>query len=138
MLSLVSPVIIVGLVLLPMSLLILLVGVWLYLRTRGFISTAGQATARVVALQMDEAGEVYYPIFEFTTADGKMLRIKGSTGSNPPRHKVGDVVSLLYDPRRPEDARERKFLDLWALPSMAIGLGGLCTTILVLFLLSQR
>ncbi len=134
MLTLLSSTTVVGLIFLPMSLLILLAGIWLYVRTQRFVGAARQTTARVVDMQIDEEGETYYPIFEFTTVEGTMLRTKGSTGSNPPAHQVGDTVSILYDPQRPENACEYKFADLWALPSMALGLGGLFTLICLLLL----
>ncbi|MFQ3630698.1 DUF3592 domain-containing protein [Roseiflexus sp.] len=135
MLTLLSSTTVVGLLLLPMGLLILLVGIWLYVRAQRFVGAARQTTARVVDMQMDEAGETYYPIFEFTTVEGTMLRAKGPTGSYPPAHQVGDTVSILYDPQRPADVREYKFKDLWALPSIAIGFGGLFTLICLLLLL---
>ena len=47
---------------------------------------------------------VVYPSVRFQTADGRTIEFQSKIGSNaPPR--VGDEVTVHYDPERPEDAR---------------------------------
>jgi hypothetical protein len=65
---------------------------------------------------------VYAPVFEFQSADGKVHRVEGDA-SNPPRHQVGDEVSLLYDPAAPEGARLESFSGLWLFAAL-FGIGG--------------
>jgi len=46
---------------------------------------------------------VIFPSVRFQTADGGTVELQNKLGTNvPPR--VGDVVTVFYDPARPEDA----------------------------------
>lgn len=47
-------------------------------------------------------GFVYRPTVVFTTADGTQVRATSRTGTNPRPGKVGDVVTVYYDPRNPQ------------------------------------
>lgn len=44
----------------------------------------------------------YYPVFEFDFKR-KKVRAKGEVGSNPPEHKVGDVVEIRVNPENPQE-----------------------------------
>lgn len=46
-------------------------------------------------------GFIYRPTVEFTTADGQEVRATSTTGTNPHPGKVGDTVTVYYDPRDP-------------------------------------
>jgi hypothetical protein len=62
-----------------------------------------------------------YPVVEFATASGEVVRFRSSHGSRPPAHKVGDSVALYYDaadPKGAELAGEGTFLAL-----VLLGLG---------------
>ncbi len=132
------------LVIFLVGLTFLLAGFWLFFRTLAFLGVAKQTTGNVVDVEErvsedpDTVGRVqeyYYAIIEFTTADGATVRAKSQIGhGRPPR--IGDTVSILYDPRRPEDIREATFTGTWLFPSLTIGIGGLATLIGVLLLLS--
>jgi len=54
---------------------------------------------------MDNRPEVlFFPSVRFQTADGRTVEFENDLGSNaPPR--VGDEVTVLYDPARPEEAK---------------------------------
>jgi hypothetical protein len=47
---------------------------------------------------------VIYPSVRFQTADGRTIEFQNGVGSNAPP-KVGDEVTVYYDPERPEDAK---------------------------------
>lgn len=47
-------------------------------------------------------GPAYYPIVEFTTADGQTVRATSPIGSNPRPGRVGDAAVVYYDPRDPQ------------------------------------
>ena len=50
------------------------------------------------------SGGVIYPSVRFQTADGRTVDFQNKIGTNaPPR--VGDKVTVFYDPARPEEAR---------------------------------
>jgi hypothetical protein len=53
---------------------------------------------------LDSPGRLLFPSVRFQTADGRTVEFQNKVGSNaPPR--VGDEVTVLYDPERPEEAR---------------------------------
>jgi hypothetical protein len=47
-------------------------------------------------------GFIYRPTVVFTTADGHEVTATSTTGTNPRPGKVGDGVTVYYDPRNPE------------------------------------
>jgi len=52
----------------------------------------------------DRSGVVIFPSVPLHIADGRTAEFQNSIGTNsPPR--VGDEVTVLYDPGRPEDAK---------------------------------
>ena len=52
----------------------------------------------------DRSGVVIFLSVRFQTADGRTVEFQNNIGTNsPPR--VGDEVTVLYDPGRPEDAK---------------------------------
>ena len=47
---------------------------------------------------------LFFPSVRFQTADGRTVEFQNKIGSNaPPR--VGDEVTVVYDPARPEEAK---------------------------------
>ena len=52
----------------------------------------------------DLSGRVFFPSVRFQTADGRTVEFENKLGTNaPPR--VGERVTVLYDPERPEEAK---------------------------------
>jgi hypothetical protein len=45
-----------------------------------------------------------FPSVRFQTADGRTVEFQSKVGSNAPP-KVGEEVTVYYDPERPEDAK---------------------------------
>lgn len=67
-------------------------------------SALGQVTAMVE--RKDEQGDsFYYPAVAFDVPDGGRYNIQLSEGSWPPSHRVGDLVTVMYDSQNPMDAR---------------------------------
>ncbi len=126
-----------GLVFIFVGLVLAMGGTWLLLRTRRLLRAGEQTVSRVVELQLDDAGEAYFPIYEFITANGEIRRAKGIVASNPPQRKVGDAVVIVYDPKRPEDVRELRFSELWMWPLIALCCGVLIVLGGVILLLDQ-
>jgi hypothetical protein len=53
---------------------------------------------------LDHPSLLYFPAVRFQTQDGRTVEFQNKVGSNaPPR--VGDQVTVLYDPARPEEAK---------------------------------
>jgi Protein of unknown function (DUF3592) len=47
---------------------------------------------------------LFFPSVRFQTQDGKTMEFENKIGSNAPP-KVGDQVTVIYDPARPEEAK---------------------------------
>src|SRR3712207_620853 len=101
------------------------------LSTRRFVAEAEAATGTVT----DSVGRWYrnpgdepglsrlsHPVVRFVTGDGRTVEFESQAGSNL-APKVGQQVTVLYDPLRPEEAKIRSFMMLWALPSILTVLG---------------
>ena len=66
------------------------------------------ALAQVIEMterKNSEGGSFYYPVLAFDLPDGRRQRVQLSEGSWPPAHQVGDLVTVLYLPERPLEAR---------------------------------
>ncbi len=125
----------IELLLLLISLALLAVSSAMYLRAWAFVSAARRTTGNVIALTPDEEEEVFFPVVEFTADDGVTRRVRGKVGRKPPAHKVGDTVSILYHPQRPDDMRINTFGELWLPSLIALGASGLFTLICVLLVI---
>jgi len=68
---------------------------------------------------------LFYPVVEFTTPAGQVVRFQDRTGSNPPAYRVGETVEVLYDPARPEAATIASWTNLWLFPIILLAAGGL-------------
>lgn len=79
-------------------------------------------------------GIVYVPVIEFTDRNGRLVEITGS-GSNPPQHKPGDGVRLLYPASAPEKAVVDTFFDKWGILVVMLTFGLILTVFGALALL---
>jgi hypothetical protein len=105
-----------------------------------FVARATASPGRVVALRSHSAskGSVYRPLVRFEADGGEERTFEGKTGSNPPSYRVGEVVTVLWIPGSPEEARIRSFGDLWAAPLGVGAIGLLCGVLGVVFLWRDR
>jgi hypothetical protein len=102
----------------------------LRLRRDGMRASATVRELRTRELQMRSSEQlqedpVFAPVLEFATPDGQVHRIEGDA-SSPPRYRVGDVVSVLFDPADPGGARIETFSGLW-LGVLLTAVGGALT-----------
>lgn len=99
--------------------------------TRRFVAASASATGTVT----DSVGRWYrtigdepgfsrlsHPVVRFITGDGRTVEFESQAGSNL-APKVGQQVTVLYDPLKPEEAKLKSFMMLWALPSILTALG---------------
>ena len=66
-------------------------------------------------------GGAFYPVFEYQTEEGILLRDRGVGSSHPLYnvHKVypvGTRVPVIYDPKNPGNAKIDAFMQTWAMP----------------------
>jgi hypothetical protein len=93
-------------------------------KTRRFVhasaSAAGTVTDSVSRWHRDPGdapgvSRLSYPVVRFVTTDGRTFEFESQVGSNlAPR--VGQQVTVLYDPLNPKEAKIKSFTMLWALP----------------------
>ena len=104
--------------------LLVLIGAFLFVRTRIFIGKAQKAKGKGKVIQMvyfpGENGGGYAPMYQFRTVDGQRIEILDELSTNPPRYQVGQEIDVLYEPGNPEKARINKWLYLYFVP---VGLG---------------
>ena len=81
-------------------------------------------TGTVVRLEESDTGDgaccVYSPVIEFTTADKQTFSFEGDNASDPPAYKVGEEVSVIYDPKNPQTAQINKWTERWLFPIIII------------------
>ncbi len=108
---------------------LMLAGGYTYLQARNFITSAVRAQGTVVQLveRSGGKGRTFCPVFSFVDTAGKEHKIYSNWGSKPPRFNVGEKVTVLYNPRSPEDARLDTFFELWGLPTILSIIGAVHT-----------
>jgi hypothetical protein len=88
------------------------------------LQTNGETiTGTVVEMEEQSDGQggccTYVPMIEFT-ASGQTYSFQGDTASDPPQYKVGEEVSILYDPANPNTAQLNKWTERWLFPIIII------------------
>ena len=117
---------IVGIVFSLVGFLLMVIGVFILVRTRMFISTSQEVKGTVthlIASSGSEGGTVYAPVFKFTTIQGQVIEVEEKVASNPPQFSQGQVVDILYDPENPSRARVKKWFNLYFVPLLLGGMG---------------
>lgn len=88
------------------------------------LEQGGERTkGNVVRLEESNSSEggccVYSPVVEFT-AGGQTYSFESGNASDPPAYDVGEEVSILYDPAKPETAQIDSFFERWLFPIIII------------------
>jgi hypothetical protein len=110
-------------VVLALAVALLAAGAATLVHTMRFVQGAERTTGTVIDLSEDFSSDdgTVHTVVRFTSAEGRTVEFRSSTGSSSPPD-VGDRVDVLYDPDDPQDAELSGFFDLWL---WAIALGGL-------------
>ncbi len=67
----------------------------------------------------DSYSRLLFPVVRFQTQDGKTVEFESGLGTNiPPR--VGEEVTVIYDPSRPQEAKVTVGSTLWLRPKMFV------------------
>lgn len=103
---------------------LILIGIayFLWMRMRAFIATARSTKGTVIRLVSDSEGAVA-PVFKFTASNGDVIEQEDKIFSNPPAHRLGEFVDILYDPNNPRNARVAKKTNLYFAPILLAVLG---------------
>ena len=80
----------------------------------------------------NRAGVLFFPSVRFRTAEGRTIEFENGLGTNaPPR--VGDEVTVVYDPERPEEARVALGSMFRFSPKALLVAGAICLGAMALF-----
>lgn len=82
-----------------------------WVRDRRFRGRALRVSGVVVDLRASGGSPqtMYRPVFRFRTYEGRDMRGQSNMASNPPPARLGEQITVMYDPRNPVDARIDKF-----------------------------
>lgn len=88
------------------------------------LETNGETTVgRVIDMLEQDSAEsgccVYVPVIEYQV-QGAPYSMKGDIASDPPQYKVGEQVSILYDPADPKTAQIDRWSERWLFPALII------------------
>lgn len=104
--------------------------VFSWMRTRRFVEESVPAFGEVVELrEHHDEGVTYAPVVRFTGPGGRVVEFTESVSSNPPAHRVGERVKILYRPEDPTRARVASTLSLYLLALIFALIGGLVSII---------
>lgn len=128
---------IIGIVFTLVGFLLAAIALFIWLRTQSFLNTAQEAQGTVVQMvysHSSDGGGGYAPVFTFRTITGQEITASENLYSNPPQFKVGQTVTVLYDPENPNRARIKKGFNLYFVPVLLGFLGLIFGCIGVIFL----
>jgi hypothetical protein len=117
---------IIGIVFSFVGLLLAAIAIFLFIRTRIFLSTAQEVKGTVIRMvyhHSSEGGGGYSPVYQFRTLEGQIIEAGDSMSSNPPMFHEGQVIDVLYDPRNPQKARIKKWMSLYFVSLLLGGMG---------------
>lgn len=101
-----------------------------WMRTRRFIEESVPAFGEVVELrEHHDEGVTYAPVVRFTGPGGRVVEFTESVSSNPPAHRVGERVKILYRPEDPTRARVASTLNLYLLAMIFAVIGGIVSIV---------
>lgn len=115
-----------------MSILFLVIGIgllagagMLWRNHANFAVHALRADGTVIDLNYHSSsdGGTYYPEVEFKAANGSVVHISGSTGSNPAAYGRGEHVTVMYPSNNPESGRIDSFSETWLAVLILGGIG---------------
>jgi hypothetical protein len=109
---------------------------WSYFSQRRKKESRVTARGTVIELttQVSDRGSIYCPIVEFTTSSGQQIRFTSDFGSRPASHKIGQDVSVRYDPTDPQQAEIESALTRWLYPVIFVFMGAIACCFSVAFL----
>lgn len=116
---------IIGIVFPLVGLLLVMIGLFIFVRTRMFIGKSQEVKGTVVRMVYSSSsdGGGYAPVYRFKTIEGTSVEASDNLHSNPPQFKEGQVVDVLYDPQNPQNARIKKWTNLYFAPLLLGGMG---------------
>lgn len=112
---------VVSAICLPLGLLAVAWAVLAYRSARRFLSTAVATNGTIQSLRAERIDRttVYFPVISFTTASGNTVTAE-SKSSRTGGYRVGQPISILYDPRNPTNLEINAAWSRWFFVAVAI------------------
>jgi hypothetical protein len=86
----------------------------------------GEVVRIVTKSDSDHGGSTYYPVVRFRTADNEAIEFQDQMGSNPPAHRTGDKVTVLYLAASPgKSIIDRGEIINWGIPAILLAAAAL-------------
>lgn len=87
-----------------------------YTKTTNLISHGVKTTATVTDLLevVGDDSSTYKAVFEFMDRNENSYQLTSSVSSNPPMHKLGDRVKVIYNAKDPNEVKVVSFWGLYA------------------------
>lgn len=108
------------------GLVLLLIGVIVWVRTRRFVAESFRVSGTVVGLAArrgHKGGTTYSPVVEFATREGQLRQFTDPISSRPAGYSVGDRVEVLYHYREHGRARLASTFRLYFVPALLSFMG---------------
>lgn len=112
---------------------VLCLGLYMTYDRARFMEQGIPAMGKIVDMERKyNAGDaVYYPVIEYTTKEGAVVRTRGRTGTTHAPYRSGDRIKIRYLAKAPDKIMEGEGVLPWglSLSFLILGLGGLAMTI---------
>jgi hypothetical protein len=115
---------------------LLLAAAALLAEARGFVAGATRVDGEVVALAKSRNNT--RPVVRFRDAAGAQHEFRSHVSSATPSYDVGERVTVVHAPGRPDQARIADFESLYLLPALLGGLGAVLSAVGAAQLLRRR
>ena len=104
--------------------------VFSWMRTRRFVEESVPAFGEVIKLvEHHDEGVTYAPVIRFAGPGGRVVEFTESVSSNPPSHRVGEQVKILYHREDPTRARVASTLNLYLLALIFAVIAGILSIV---------
>jgi hypothetical protein len=121
----------------PVTLLVMIgvlgLGIYMSYERARFMERGIPVEGKIIDMERSHSASspVYYPVIEYRTKDGEVIRAKGATGSSHPPYRSGDIIKLRYLAEAPDKIMEGEGVLPWILSIgfLTLGLGGLALSI---------
>lgn len=108
------------------GLVLLVIGLFVWLRTRRFVAESFRVSGTVVGLSArrgHKGGTTYSPVVEFATREGAVRQFTDPISSRPAGYSVGQQVEVLYHYQDHSRARLASTFRLYFVPALLSFMG---------------
>jgi hypothetical protein len=119
---------VIGTLAILFSVISMVLGLFFFFSNRTFVKNAIRTEGRIMDVKQVRTRDgktSYKSIFVFTDKNNKQHWIDPSIRISSPAYEAGDTVSVLYNPKKPIEAKIESFIYLWG-ASAACGASGVC------------